>query len=246
MEQQEVPDNLEIHKIPQSKYIDSIRWLPTVSAFDKFITMALHDSDSDENFVEIHSLNTSIPPFLTHQSSWASPSRISSLKVSQSGNKPVIAASTFEGSLHFLFVNPADVAIESELALLEKGFCDGPISGIDLVENGSKCVCVGGDGRVSLVTVGDSRLEKECVFDSQGLVSYNAAKWASPSEFATGGLGFSLQWWDQRKPSGPVSQFKGGWSSGGASGIVHSIDIHPSRKHICVVGYLLLLSGYTY
>ncbi|KAL7193549.1 hypothetical protein ACSBR2_025204 [Camellia fascicularis] len=53
-------------------------------------------------------------------------------------------------------------------------------------------------------------------------------------EFATGGLGFSLQWWDQRKPGGPASQFKGNWAHGTTSGIVHSIDIHPSRKHTCI------------
>ena len=33
------------------------------------------------------------------------------------------------------------------------------------------------------------------VFDSDGLVSYTVAKWALPVEFATGGYGFSLQWW---------------------------------------------------
>jgi nuclear pore complex protein Nup43 len=43
------------------------------------------------------------------------------------------------------------------------------------------------------------------------LVSYTAVKWASPVEFATGGYGFGLHWWDQRKPGGPVSQFKGNW-----------------------------------
>ncbi|CAL5328304.1 unnamed protein product [Camellia sinensis] len=55
-------------------------------------------------------------------------------------------------------------------------------------------------------------------------------------EFATGGLGFSLQWWDQRKPGGPASQFKGNWAHGTTSGILHSIDIHPSRKHTCIAG----------
>ncbi|KAL7193571.1 hypothetical protein ACSBR2_025218 [Camellia fascicularis] len=55
-------------------------------------------------------------------------------------------------------------------------------------------------------------------------------------EFATGGLGFSLQWWDQRKPGGPTSQFKGNWAHGTTSGIVHSIYIHPSRKHTCIAG----------
>lgn len=67
-------------------------------------------------------------------------------------------------------------------------------------------------------------------------MSYTAVRWASPMEFATGGYGFSLQWWDQRKPGGPVSQFKGDWDKKLTSGIVHSIDIHPSRKHTCLAG----------
>ncbi|KAK8937024.1 hypothetical protein KSP39_PZI011916 [Platanthera zijinensis] len=58
----------------------------------------------------------------------------------------------------------------------------------------------------------------------------------SQAEFATGGFGFGLQWWDKRKPGGLVSQFKGNWDQKNTTGIVHSIDIHPSRKHISVVG----------
>lgn len=93
----------------------------------------------------------------------------------------------------------------------EKSLHDGPISCIDLQDGGVECVSVGEDGRVNLVSVSESRLSYRRVFDSNGLVSYTAAKWASPTEFATGGLGFSLQWWDQRKPGGAVSQFKGNW-----------------------------------
>ncbi|KAE8713980.1 hypothetical protein F3Y22_tig00110202pilonHSYRG00097 [Hibiscus syriacus] len=61
-----------------------------------------------------------------------------------------------------------------------------------------------------------------------------AVKWASPSEFATGGYGFGLQWWDQRRPGGPVSQFKGNWCQGKTSGVVHSID-SSIRKHTCLL-----------
>ncbi|KAG9156745.1 hypothetical protein Leryth_020922, partial [Lithospermum erythrorhizon] len=76
----------------------------------------------------------------------------------------------------------------------------------------------------------------ERVFDSKGLVSYTAVKWASPVEFVTGGLGFGLQWWDMRGPGGVVSKFKGNWGQKMKSGIVHSVDIHPSRKHTCLAG----------
>lgn len=111
----------------------------------------------------------------------------------------------------------------------------GPISCIDVLER--ECVSVGEDGRVNLVSFGGGKAGYRRVFDSDGLVSYTAVKWGSPMEFATGGLGCSLQWWDQRrKPGEPALQFKGKWSQKTASGVVHSIDIHPSRKHTCMAG----------
>ncbi|KAL7224397.1 hypothetical protein ACSBR1_025786 [Camellia fascicularis] len=224
------PETLQVHRLPLSKYIDALRWLPPLSAFDRFVVLAVFDSNSNSSAVEIHSLTRSNPQI------WSSPSRISSLKVSQTLHKPLIAASTFSDSLHVLLVVPVDASIEWEVSAPEKTLHVGPISCIDVQENGSECVSVGEDGRVNLVSVGNFNLSHRRFFDSNGLVSYTAAKWASPMEFATGGLGFSLQWWDQRKPGGPASQFKGNWAHGTTSGIVHSIDIHPSRKHTCITG----------
>ncbi|GLU10293.1 hypothetical protein SLE2022_271110 [Rubroshorea leprosula] len=74
------------------------------------------------------------------------------------------------------------------------------------------------------------------VFDGNGLVGYTAVKWASATEFVTGCYGFGIQWRDQRRTGGPVTQFKGNWSQGKTSGIVHSVDIPPSSKHTCLAG----------
>lgn len=98
--------------------------------------------------------------------------------------------------------------------MTERGFHYGPILGIDVSENGSEAVSVGEDGRVNWINIGGSigkTVNFQKVFDNNGLVSYQAVKWASPVEFVTGGLGYSLQWWDRRSPGGPVSQFKGNW-----------------------------------
>ncbi|MCL7037705.1 hypothetical protein MKW94_003123 [Papaver nudicaule] len=233
--EKEPSSSSKIYRFPQSKYIDALRWIPSPSsAFDRFISLALHDPDTDSSSIEIHSL-TNQNPSLQLESSWTSSSRISSLKVSQTPSKTLIAASTYDGSLNLLLTNLLSADIESENSISEKGFHIGLINGIDL-NGGSECVTVGEDGRVNLVNVGESRLDYKRVFDGHGLVSYAAVKWASPYEFATGGLGFGLQWWDQRKPGGAVSQLKGDWVHGSTSGIVHSIDIHPSRKHVCVAG----------
>ncbi|CAH1419353.1 unnamed protein product [Lactuca virosa] len=227
----------QFHRLPQSTYIDALRFLPPLSAFDRYVVIASFNSDTDETSIGIHALNPTDAPTLTLQSSFPTSSRISSLKVAQKSlQNPLIAASTFAGSLHILFPNPIDASFESEVSIPEKTLHLGPISCLDLQENGSACVSVGEDGRVNLISVGDSGLDYRRVFDSKGLVSYTAARWASPTEFATGGLGNSLQWWDQRRPGGPVSQFKGNWAEGASSGVVHSIDIHPSRKHTCLAG----------
>ncbi|PIN06094.1 hypothetical protein CDL12_21360 [Handroanthus impetiginosus] len=111
----------------------------------------------------------------------------------------------------------------------------GAVSAIDLSENGSECVSVGEDGRINLVSLSGKGGFRR-VFDSKGLVSYSSVKWASPLEFVTGAFGFGLHWWDQRKAGGPAAVFKDHWTGGAASGIVHSIDIHPSRKHTCLAG----------
>ncbi|KAL8096209.1 nuclear pore complex protein NUP43 [Apium graveolens] len=230
-------ETLQIHRIPQSTYIDAVRWLPPLSVFERFIVLAVSDSNSDASHLEIRALNRSNPSILTPLSSHILPSRTTSLKVSHTLHKPLIAVSSFSGSVRFLFVEPNEVGFDgSELFVPEKVLHVGPISCIDIGGNGSECVCVGEDGRVSLVSVGENELSYRKVFDSCGLVSYSAVKWASPSEFVTGGLGYSVQWWDLRKPGAAVSQFKGNWEQGNNSGIVHSIDIHPSRKHTCLAG----------
>ncbi|KAK4265422.1 hypothetical protein QN277_026477 [Acacia crassicarpa] len=228
-------DGPEIQRLPQYKYVDAVRWLPPLSPFDRFAVLASFDSDSDASSIEIHSYKPN-PASLEPHSSWVSPSRVSSLKTLQFLQKTVIAASTYAGSLHFLFSNSTDASLESEVSVPENELHRGSISSIDLMDGGVECVSVAGDGRVNLVTVGNSNLSYRRVFDSSGLVSYTTAKWASPVEFATGGYGFSLHWWDQRKPGGPVSQFKGNWDQKMTAGIVHSIDIHPSRKHTCLAG----------
>ncbi|CAM8959951.1 hypothetical protein QQ045_003062 [Rhodiola kirilowii] len=228
---------LEVSRLPQSKYVDAVRWLPKISALESFVAVALSDSDSGASSIDILGLDRSGPSAPVLRSSWTAPDRISSIRTSESFRGPVIAASTLAGSVHFLFANLADASLESEVYVSDKAFHVGAVSCVDLKDGGSECLSVGEDGRINLVNVGDtSRVSYRRVFDSNGLVSYTAAKWASPVEFATGGLGFSVHWWDQRKPGGAACQLKGDWYTGAASGILHSVDIHPSRKDICLAG----------
>ncbi|KAL2338554.1 hypothetical protein Fmac_013000 [Flemingia macrophylla] len=222
-------------RFPQYKYVDAVRWLPLQSPFNRFAVVALFDFDTESSSIQIHSFNPN-PLSFDPQFSWPSPSRISSLKTSHFLHNSLIVASTSSGSLHFLFADPSDATLRSALSLPDSALHSLPASSLDLMDAAVDCVTAGEDGRVNLVNVGDSNLSYRRLFDSGGLVSYTAVRWASPMEFATGGYGFSLQWWDQRKPGGPVSQFKGDRDKKLTSGIVHSIDIHPSRKHTCLAG----------
>ncbi|KAL3532983.1 hypothetical protein ACH5RR_006504 [Cinchona calisaya] len=231
----------QLRRLPQDHYIDALRWLPQLSALHRHILLATFDSDTSSSSLQIltytPSTPNSQPPNLPLQSSYPTSSRITSLKtlLTPQSPKPLIAASTISGSLLFLTADSVNGSLDFGFSVTEKGFHRGPISGIDASENGS--LSVGEDGRINLVRIGNGEGGSfQRVFDSNGLVSYSAVKWASPFEFVTGGLGYSLHWWDQRRPGGPVSQFKGNWSSGATSGIVHSIDIHPSRKHTCLAG----------
>uniref|UniRef100_A0A7N0SWK5 Nuclear pore complex protein NUP43 n=1 Tax=Kalanchoe fedtschenkoi TaxID=63787 RepID=A0A7N0SWK5_KALFE len=230
-------ETLEVCRFPQSKYVDAVRWLPKISALERFAVVALSDFDSGASSIDVLALDRSELSTPSLQSSWTAPSRVSSLRTSESFRGPVIAASTLAGSVHFLFANSADASLESEVCVSDKAFHAGAVSCVDLKDGGSECLSVGEDGRINLVNVGDTaKVSYRRVFDSNGLVSYTAAKWASPVEFATGGLGFSLQWWDQRKPGGAACQLKGDWFKGASSGMVHSVDIHSSRKDICLAG----------
>ncbi|XP_010525799.1 PREDICTED: nuclear pore complex protein NUP43 [Tarenaya hassleriana] len=241
----EMQESLRIHRIPQSKYVDGVRWLPQASALNRFVVFGFYDSESDSSSVEVQSLdpnprrNPNLSPEITCLSSWTSPARVSSLEVSGAGGfKPIVSVATSSGSLHILTVDLVEGA-EMEEAYAAEGerFHVGRVESVDWREGGGECVTVGEDGRVNVVTIVNGEgLRYKRVFDGKGLVAYNAVKWASPTEFVTGGYGFGLQLWDQRKPGEAVSQLKGNWTQSRTSGIVHSVDIHPSRKHTCIAG----------
>uniref|UniRef100_A0A0D3DH33 GTD-binding domain-containing protein n=2 Tax=Brassica oleracea var. oleracea TaxID=109376 RepID=A0A0D3DH33_BRAOL len=237
----EMHDSLQIHRLPQSKYVDGVRWLPQASALNRFFAAAYHDPDSESSSIEIQSLdpNPNNSPSVVSLSSWTSPSRVSSLEVVGGGSfKPMVSAATSSGSVHVLMVDLVEGGVIGEVYAAEgERFHVGRVEGVDWREGG-ECVTVGDDGRVNVVTVvnGGEGLRYRRVFDGNGLVGYRAVKWASPSEFVTGGYGFGLQLWDQRKAGEAVSQLKGSWFQGKTSAIVHSIDIHPSRKHTCIAG----------
>ncbi|KAM7252684.1 hypothetical protein ACFE04_008193 [Oxalis oulophora] len=233
-----IPQAPEILRAPQSTYVDIVRWLPPLSAFNKHAILALFDTETSTSSIQLHSYSNNS---LTPQSEWTPPSRISTLKTSPRSHLAI--AATFSSELYLLKLFGYE---DNEISLAASinretttGFHTGCVSGVDLSDGGGECVSVGEDGRVNLIKlVGDSsNLSYQRVFDGNGLVSFRCVKWASPTEFVTGGYGFGLQWWDVRKPGDmPVAQFKGNLGQGKASGMVHSIDIHPSRKHTCLAG----------
>ena len=88
-----------------------------------------------------------------------------------------------------------DASLKSECLVLAKELHIGAVSCVNVKDGGAECVTIGEDRRVNLVGVMGFGLSCCRAFNSDGLVSYTVAKWALPVEFATGGYGFSLQWW---------------------------------------------------
>lgn len=193
---------VEIRRFPLSNYVDAVRFLPAVSAFDRPIAAAVHDPDSSSlNLYSLH--HDDLLPIY----SFPLPSPVSSLSLSSSTHHPVLAvAAARSGALHLLTLQPSST---SHRSVSDGAFHAGAISAVDVQADGGACVTVGTDGRVNLVRVGESQVSYERVGDARGLREFTAVRWGSEWEFTTGGLGYGVQWWDQRKPGGIVSQFKG-------------------------------------
>ncbi|KAL4181947.1 hypothetical protein AMTRI_Chr12g239980 [Amborella trichopoda] len=231
--------NLQIHRFPQPKYIDALKWLPPIAAFDRFIVLSLFDPSSDSSSIEIQSLSLSThSPELHLLSTWPSHSRISCLSVCPFFQKPIIAAASLSGSLHFVVADAIEASIDDGFSVEDKGFHRAGVFSIDLQSSTCECVSAGEDGRINLSKIEGSRVVYGTVFDGKGLVSYTSARWASPWEFATGGLGFGVQFWDQRKPGGPVSQSPAKWYAivGGSGGTVFAWDLRWQKQPVMLCG----------
>ncbi|KAG8087030.1 hypothetical protein GUJ93_ZPchr0010g7492 [Zizania palustris] len=222
-------DHSSFRRHPHPFSVDLVRWLPTFGSTGRLLAAAVHDPAASSS--HIHLLSVSDPS--TPLTSLPLPSRATALRCSPS----VLAAATTSGSLHLL---PSSFDTDSAVSVPSGAlFHVGPVRGLDCGggTGGEEWVTAGEDGRVHVVAGGgDGRVVARRVWEGKGMVGYQAARWASPAEFATGGAGCGVQWWDRRKGDAVVVQCKGIWGHGIVTGMVHSIDIHPSRKHICVVG----------
>ncbi|KAF2918896.1 hypothetical protein DAI22_08g094000 [Oryza sativa Japonica Group] len=227
-------DQPSFRRHPHPFSIDLIRWLPcsSSSSSDRLLAAAVHDpaapssSSSHLHLLPLHDPSSPLAALPL-------PSRAASLRCSPS----VLAAATSSGSLHLL-PSSLDAAGSAGVSVpAGAGFHVGPVRGLDCGGGGEEWVTAGEDGRVHVVGGGgDGRVVARRLWDGKGMAGYEAARWASAAEFATGGAGCGVQWWDRRKGDAVVAQCKGVWGRGIVTGMVHSIDIHPSRKHICVVG----------
>lgn len=230
----------ELWRIPQGRYVDAVRWMPPAAAWHQSLAIALWDPDTGISTLELSSLPPDEAPTLQIQASWPQPARTSALKTSPlMSQQALLAAASFSGTISFIITKLLRPSMQPTAAvqapLTSPPLHKGVVSGMDLQSDTHDCVSVGEDGRINLIKLAESQLQHTCLVDNHGLTSFTAAQWASPAEFVTAGLGFSLQWWDHRRPGGAV-QITNKWTSGTGAGSIHSVDVHPSRKHVCVVG----------
>ncbi|KAI5063214.1 hypothetical protein GOP47_0021761 [Adiantum capillus-veneris] len=227
---------VEVWRIPLGCYVDAVRWMPPATAWHQSLATALWDPDTGSFTLQLSSLSLDEGPSIHPQASWQLPARVSSLKTSPlSSQQALVASATFAGTISFIVSKLLGPDGVSPAPLSSSPIHDGAITGMDLQSDTHDCISVGEDGKINLSKLAESHLRHVSLVDNHGLTSFMAVHWASPAEFVTAGLGFSLQWWDHRRSGGPV-QMSNKWTPGRGSGFIHTVDVHPSRKHVCVVG----------
>ncbi|KAL2635998.1 hypothetical protein R1flu_007477 [Riccia fluitans] len=230
---------VESWRIAENRYVDAVRWLPSVSPYHApFMAVGLWDSDRKKTVLELCSIEqdepSSAPTTEVHHSFFL-PSRVTEMKTSLlTSGKSMVVASSRTGDISVLLVSEIVGAQSSPSPVICAALHKGEVSGLDLESSSQDCVTVGEDGKINVVKVTQSQLQPKILFDNNGLMSFSAVRWASSAEFVTGSLGSTLQWWDQRRPGGAVSQSPAKWAN--FTGGVNCIDVHPSRKHLCVIG----------
>ncbi|KAJ7541630.1 hypothetical protein O6H91_10G067700 [Diphasiastrum complanatum] len=235
---------MEEWRFPQGRAVDAVRWLPhATAAMDRLLVLALWDATPCRPSIDLTSLchqeqaeAGQSTPWLQLQVSWPQPARASALRVlALSHERVLVAAASVVGSLSLVAIDSLHPSRPSA-PLICPSLHRGSMCGLDLQSSSQSCVSVGEDGKINIISFGESGLQPMCFYDNRGLLSFSAVRWASPVEFVTGGIGYSLQWWDTRRPGGAVSKALTKWNGRHGPGLIHSIDIHPSRKHICVIG----------
>ncbi|KAH7414853.1 hypothetical protein KP509_14G014000 [Ceratopteris richardii] len=227
---------VEVWRIPQGGYVDAVRWMPPATAWHQSIATALWDPDDGTFKLQLSSFSFEEGPSIQEIASWELPERASVLKTLPfSSQQAIVASASFAGTMSFIITKLLGPDVVPPPPILSSPIHDRIITGIDLQSDTHDCISVGEDGKINLTQLTESHLSHTCLIDNHGITSFMDVCWSSPAEFVTAGLGFSLQWWDHRRSGGPV-QVSNKWTHGRGGGFIHMIDVHPSRKHVCVVG----------
>lgn len=226
---------MEVHRIPQGQYVDALRWLPMPST----LALSLWDADTGLSTLEIALLQDpdqeGQAPWMETQASWDLMARTTAMKTSSNQSNIALALASETGSLSVFLIDSMNPSMDSPPLVLEHLHKFVP-SALDIQKDTLQCVTVGSDGKINLVQAGQSGLQGDCLHDNHGVLSYSAVCWASPTEFVLAGHGAGIQWWDNRRPGGAVAQSPAKWAGADGVGSIHAVDVHPSRKHLSVVG----------
>jgi nuclear pore complex protein Nup43 len=213
----EEESDMEAWKLSQDRYVDAVRWLPSVTPSQTpLVALGLWDPDQRKTVMEISSLEQESPDDFPSQilhHSIPIPARVTALRTALlQSNLSLIMAGSSAGDVSVILVNETAATTRIPAPVVCPSLHRRAVSALDLEASTQDCVTVGQDGKINLVKMGGlSQLQSKCLYDNSGLLSFSAVSWASPFEFVTGSLGFTLQWWDQRRPGGPVSQSPAKW-----------------------------------
>lgn len=233
------------------KHVDALQWMnaPRKNLSERLLALGCWNFDTGSGSVEISALNLEIHDDLEQEkgashrniSFWEHHyGRVTQLQTVNQTDKLALISGSSTGKVT-VFVTSSDTTSSvngdvAETLSMTHNVHKGSISALDLRPDSNDCLTAGEDGKICIVDInqgGDP--EVICIYDTVGTASFSAAKWTSSNEIVTASTGGVLQSWDRRRPGKPSSrcQFK---LDANAPASIHSIDVHPSQRHLCAMG----------
>ncbi|GAQ90182.1 hypothetical protein KFL_006090080 [Klebsormidium nitens] len=225
--------------LPMERQVDNVHWLTTgPSADGRALALVSGDKQSQVEVLALRWPDSTPPdahsvgptPVLAELDRWPLDSRATDLQVMASGGgEAVIVAGTSSGALSMGLFDGQHGRPEAPLPQVHAS----AVVALDIQPETRQVLSVDEAGRFCLTPLGPAQGQTRVLFDFKGALSIGALRWTSATTFLTGGQGDALLMWDVRQ-AGPASRSP----AAGAASLESTtcMDVHPSRKYLCVVG----------
>ncbi|GBG61632.1 hypothetical protein CBR_g22430 [Chara braunii] len=249
----------ELRKAPspeELEKVDKVRWMPSPSGnpAERFLALGSWDFDQRVSRLEILAIDTSqevvafsdeaqqtAPRLQAPLRYWELNGRVTDLQVvPREGNDVMLVTGSTDGHISLVMTDLSQSASSSSQAasvMQLPAMHKGSVTGLDVGRDSLDVAMVGEDGKINIIGLVHGIQQPLTTWDMRGTVSFSAVQWTSVQELVTAGTGGVLQCWDRRQGGRSVSQAPLRWAhQEGLGAMMHCIDVHPSRRHICAVG----------